>query len=556
MANDSSENIGIVIDPCAIVAVQARFLNGRIEVLNRSSIETPPGSVQGAVIEDPERVAQALRILMRQMGVRPRFASLALVSPGYSMRTVRLPEVPPAERRALVRGEMEELGAVLRGSGAFDFLWSPLRNEAGKRQADAHTYYAGDKEIDSLRETLRMAGLAVTRIEPASLAMMRTYLSSQLSPRPMALLCPAERYTDLCIHDGKSVQTVRRIPSGWQDIVVSQKRAAAPLHDVARDPANVSLDFDLPSPPQGWPTEIARESDPLEIGHVPQETTDPLETGSLTQHSAAFLTSEIARSLAFYAREYPSAAKPQSLAVLGPAPIVQQLLPLLQAALPLPIHAQEALPGLSMAPPAGTANGQELGTDAAAIGVTLAGAESTIPVVDLSHQENQALVRKRAPAVLLAGMAGSTLWMIAAAIGSVSLALLESNAQSENIRITQEIAQVKAERAPLLKRAEAFALANAAAAKSQVPVAPVLGRVAASAQPGIMLTRLSVSPDGKVGLEGTALNTVNMQRFALDVGQGVSIKNPAFEAMKQDDKGGLTFRIVGAARLANSAAPK
>ncbi|MCW3097139.1 MAG: type pilus assembly protein PilM [Chthonomonadaceae bacterium] len=558
MANDSSENIGIVIDAHSIIAVQARIVNGRVEVISRGKIETPPGAVDGAVIEDPERVAQALRNLVRDMGARSRTASAALISPGYTMRTVRLPEVPPAERRALVRGEMEELGALQYGAGAFDFLWVPLRSEGGKRQADAHTYYASDAEVDSLRETLRMAGLLTARIEPASLAIMRAYLLSQLVPQPIALICPAEKHTDLCIHDGKMVQSVRRIPSGWQDIVPSAKIENSLFYTAGNDTETRPSQYDMPSPLAKWPSAHSpRESDPSDAaGPSAQESPENGESGSLTQHSAAFLASEIARSLAFYAREYPAAAKPQALAILGPASIVQILTPLLEKSLPLPIQSQAPLAAFSMAPPATASPEVETGDYATAIGVALAGTENTIPVVDLAHLEDQALARKRAPAVLLAGMAGSTLWMLIAAVASISLFFMESNAQGERIRIAQEIAKVKAARAPLLARAEASAAANAAAAKTQLPVAPVLGRVAASAQPGIMLTRLSVSPDGKVGIEGNALNTVSMQQFALDVGRGISIKYPTFEIMKQDDKGGLSFRIVGATRASGSADSK
>jgi Tfp pilus assembly PilM family ATPase len=558
MANDSSENLGIVIDSHTITAVQARIVNGRIEVISRSMVETPPGAVVGAVIEDPERVALALRSLVRDMGARSRSASVALISPGYAMRTVRLPEVPPAERRALVRGEMEGLGALPYGSGAFDFLWVPLRSEAGKRQADAHTYYASDAEVDSLRVTLRMAGLLTARIEPASLALMRTYLFSQLVPQPIALICPSEKHTDLCIHDGKMVQSVRRIPSGWQDIVPSAKREDSLFYTTGADSEIGSPQFDLPDPVSDWPiAHLPREIDPIDAPDAsgPKAPEDG-ESGSLMQHSAAFLASEIARSLAFYAREYPGAAKPQALAILGPAPIVQMLTRLLENSLPLPIQALAPLSALNMAPPTPASPAVDPEEYATAIGVALAGTENTIPVVDLSHQEDQALARKRAPAVLLAGMAGSTLWMLIAAAASLSLFFLESNAQVERIRIAQEITKVKAERAPLLARAEAYAATNAAAAKSQLPVASVLGRVAASAQPGIMLTRLSVSPDGKVSLEGNALNTVSMQQFALDVGRGISVKYPTFEVMKQDDKGSLSFRIVGASRAVGSADSK
>ena len=63
-----------------------------------------------------------------------------------------------------------------------------------------------------------------------------------------------------------------------------------------------------------------------------------------------------------------------------------------------------------------------------------------------------------------------------------------------------------------------------------------------------MLTNFKVSRDGKITLEGKATNSVTMQRFADELGKGKVVKSPVFEAMRQDPKEGLTFRIVSVFR--------
>jgi hypothetical protein len=67
--------------------------------------------------------------------------------------------------------------------------------------------------------------------------------------------------------------------------------------------------------------------------------------------------------------------------------------------------------------------------------------------------------------------------------------------------------------------------------------------VAASAGSGIALQSLSITPDGQVSLGGQASGPFYIQRFALDLGQGESLRKPFIETLKQDDKGQFTFRI-------------
>src|SRR5690606_7690547 len=108
---------------------------------------------------------------------------------------------------------------------------------------------------------------------------------------------------------------------------------------------------------------------------------------------------------------------------------------------------------------------------------------------------------------------------------------------------TNEIARIHAERAPLIRAAELTKAAESARQVSEIPAAPVLGRVAAATTTGVGLTSLRVAPDGRVMLEGKALGTSNIQRFALSVGRGKSVRLPIIETTKRDNHGHVTFRI-------------
>jgi type IV pilus assembly protein PilM len=503
-----------------------------VQFLSRGAVETPAGSLSGTEILEPQRMAQAVRSLWRRLGLTTRSVSVALLPSGYTLRTMRLPEAPERERHALVRGELEQLSALPYGGGGFGCLWMTSPAPGVSHQADVAAYYAGDTLIDSVRQTLSLAGLRLESMEPSSIAMMRAYLATRSPRQPVALLCPAERYTDLCVHDGHQVRHVRRIPTGWQDAVqaVGPEMGNPLFVEAPAPPLNLS---DVP-PLAGWP---ADESEPgFEEG----------KTAPQSSSRTSFLVSEVARSLAFYAREHEDEARPQELVLLGPDRVIRDLQGLLSQIETLPVVAADPLPALDLPRPADSPNGEALPEEyLAAVGVALGGAgvDAGIPRVDVSQQEAAATTRRRAPRVLLAGMAGSTIWLCLSAAAAIGLTLLESRAIEENGRLTQEIATIKAERAPLLQAAARAQAAQALQAKAQIPALSVLGRIAVATPPGVALTNLQLSPDGKTALDGQTLSLNQVQILALLAGQGRPLQSPIIEKVAQDNNGIVTFHI-------------
>lgn len=171
--------------------------------------------------------------------------------------------------------------------------------------------------------------------------------------------------------------------------------------------------------------------------------------------------------------------------------------------------------------------------------------DNGIPVVDVSQQEEAARTRRRAPVALLAGMAGSTLWMIGSATAAIVLTMLESNVMAENGRLTTAIEKTHKEQAPALWYQQTREAAMASQAMAQIPAGSVLGRVAASTVPGMALTQLNVAHDGTITINGNAINIADVQRFATTLGEGKSVRNPVVQAMHQDPKGGLSFQVIG-----------
>src|SRR5687768_18376715 len=87
-----------------ISLLQASATPEGARVTGRWEADTPAGLLNGGAVQDPARLAPILRALWRKSGVRERSVVVILPSVGYSMRSLRLPDLPVAERRPVVRG--------------------------------------------------------------------------------------------------------------------------------------------------------------------------------------------------------------------------------------------------------------------------------------------------------------------------------------------------------------------------------------------------------------------------------------------------------------------
>ena len=545
-----------------IAGIQIRSVRGKIEIIAYGALPTPIGTMDGASILNPTSLGQAIRALMRQMGIEAKTASIALPSPGYSMRPMRLPEVPPKERRTLIRSELEQVAAIPLGNGAFDFLWGNAAVGEGKKQVEVYAYYVTDALVEGVIETFHHARLELKGIEAASIAMIRAYLYGLPQQRPIAFLCPAEKHSDLCIHDGLQVQHIRRIPAGWADLIPQKQVTIKRGLNYEEEPASPFNLYSESETTHDYSNNsgMAQTAVLPEIGFAQpegefgQEEEVPLSDMPHLTQSATFLISEVTRSLAFYTREHSPESVPQEFVILGSAERVQEFQFILAGQLPLALSTHDPLEAFGLAGnPSPSSKSESLDMAyLASIGAGLIeiGIEASLPRINISKQETQAASRRRAPNVMLVGMAGSTLWMLAAAVGAISLNIMEGNAQNEKGRIEQETKKIQNERIPLLRYQEILNAATKAQDKAQLPAGPVMGRIAASSTFGVAVTGINVSSDGKVAIDGKALDYRTIQRFANSLGEGKAIKTPRFEMMKKDPKEGLTFRLVGLCRAA------
>ncbi len=510
-ADTRGTNLGLYLSPEVIIAAFSRTGRGQVRVAAVGTTTTPGGCLDGGGIRDPIRVGTAIRSLLRGMRSRATSASVVLPPSASAMRAFRLPDAPAREQRLLVRGELEQTGALPIGTGAFGFLWLQAPIEEERREADVFAFYADDALVDSVREALRIANLRLDAIEPYSVSTMRAYMAARSDTGPVALLCPSADHTDLCIHDGSHVRYMRRIPGGWEEM----RYTRPPLGDAAalgEDGSNAGA-------------------------YAPGLGADPAST------SAAFLAAEVARSFAFYSREYRDSDVPRSLVVLAPQTFAGSIAEVLEGVVPIPVVADDPAHTLDLPEPAEGEQGS-LGYLAAA-GVGFGDPGALIPHVDSSRQEASAIVRRRAPNVLLMGMAASTVWMLVSLAATVALALMNMSAEQQSSDLQRRLDEEWAKREAPQRSQEIFTAARASQLKTALPAATVLASVAQAYTDQIAIRTVKVETGAKVTIEGDAQTPESMQQFAANLAKTPGVIGPSFDMMHQDENGNLSFRVLG-----------
>ncbi|MFN3648285.1 MAG: hypothetical protein ACK47B_01790 [Armatimonadota bacterium] len=583
MANPSSSTgpVALSITPETITVVRVQQSGSGAGVVLREQIDTPHGAVSETTIHDVTRLGQALRALWRQARIRERSVTLVLPRADYSMRTLRLPEIPERDRRAVVRGELEQTGAIPYGRGAFDFLW---KHEGKEAQANIYAYFTSDGVVNDLRNALQYAGLRLEALEPHSLALMRAYLSAVDAREPVAILCPAEKHCDLAIHDGREVRLLRRISLGAEDVRREAERRKLERPDPTPAPAGPSFlglkpgeelpvreEAEAPLPAMAWSDEgfVLEEqvgSAPAPSGSrqtpperqptfhgVPlaQDPEDGVGLAAAAGSGGSSFVAEITRSIAYYAREYPGEPQPRALVVLGTDGTPELIERALQGTQRCPVLAVNLRETVRLPPPLAGAVADPEGEPvfaAAGAACGAAGIGLGVPLLDLSQQERDAM---EGPAprrqLVVASLTGAGVWLVISITAALILTVLEMEKRAEVTRLQLEMGVIKAERAPILRAHELHVQARAAQQKSQVPAGEVLGRVAASSIPGIALDDLAVETSRTVKLSGRALDTRSIERFALELTQGEVVRRPVIEMIQKGNNGRLTFRLAGSA---------
>lgn len=133
---------------------------------------TPPGVLMGGQVVEPAALAQEIRELFHQAGVRKRYVVTALPSQATVVRTLQVPRMPLKEMEEAVRWEAERYIPFPIDEVILDFapLEASQNEEASGDQVQVVVAAARQEMVASLVEALKGAGLIPLVVDVKPLA--------------------------------------------------------------------------------------------------------------------------------------------------------------------------------------------------------------------------------------------------------------------------------------------------------------------------------------------------------------------------------------------------
>jgi type IV pilus assembly protein PilM len=216
--------LSVDIGSSSIKVIEVRTGSDRLEVLNWGVLPTPSGAIQSNMVNETERVAEALRGLLTSRGIHARKAITAVPGPAVMIKRVTLPSQSAAEIENTIMLEAgnfipEELENV-----NLDYQLIEQREES--KQVEVLLAAAKKDIVSSYAETLRIAGLSplVVDVDYFALDNMYELNYDPVIDQVVALVNIGARYSSINIlKSGRSTFT-GDVPVGGRDITEALTR--------------------------------------------------------------------------------------------------------------------------------------------------------------------------------------------------------------------------------------------------------------------------------------------------------------------------------------------
>jgi type IV pilus assembly protein PilM len=298
-------------------------------LVRAAQVPLPPGAVEAGEVRQPELVAEALRELWRQGGVKGRQVHLGVGNQRVVVREVALPWLPEKELRDSLAFQVQEFIPMAADEAVLDFDPLGEMDQGGRRMQRILLVAANKAMVSALVEAALAAKLDPQGIDLTPFAAVRAVGGGDEaldleSAGDEAVVDVGAHVTSICVHDRGVTRFVRILPSGGRDITVAIARGLGLDEEVAEslkrgEPAV------LPPPPE-------QEAPP-----APAELPDREEVQRLALSRATSFVDEIRSSLEFYAAQVPG-ARIARVIVTGGGSRLEGFLELLQERIPVEVE--------------------------------------------------------------------------------------------------------------------------------------------------------------------------------------------------------------------------
>ncbi len=239
--------LSVDIGSSSIKVIEARTGTQGLEVLGYGSVVTPSAAIHSNMVIEPDLVAQSLRSLIEQKGIRARKAVTAVPGPAVMIKRVKLPNQSPQETEQAVMQEARNFIPEELDNVNLDYQ---IIGEAVEEADEVEVLMAAAKKdiVNSYADTLREAGLSPVVVDVDYFALDNMYELNYdpLENQVAALVNIGARYSSINIlKEGRSTFT-GDVPVGGRDISEALVRdLGVPLDEAERIKMGVaSGDFD------------------------------------------------------------------------------------------------------------------------------------------------------------------------------------------------------------------------------------------------------------------------------------------------------------------------
>jgi len=314
--------IGVDVGSTAVRV--AEVAAGDIPVVVRAAqVPLAPGAVEAGEVRQPEVVAEALRSLWSQSGVKGRQVFLGVGNQRVVVREVALPWLPEKELRDSLAFQVQEFIPMAADDAVLDFDPLGEMDQGGRRMQRILLVAAHKGMVSALVDAVLAAKLEPQGIDLTPFAAVRAVGSGDApldleSQGDEAVIDVGSHVTSICVHERGVTRFVRILPSGGRDVTVAIARGLG-LDDDAAESLKRGETV-VPPPPD-------------ETG-TPQEVPGADEVKRLALSRAGSFVDEIRSSLEFYAAQVPG-ARIARVVVTGGGSRLDGFLELLQERIPV-----------------------------------------------------------------------------------------------------------------------------------------------------------------------------------------------------------------------------
>ena len=309
--------VGLDIGTSGVRAAQLGTGKAGLSLDRYGHVGLPPGAVHDGEVVDVAAVAAALRQLWAQGGFSSRRVVVGVANQRVVVRQVELPWLPPAELRAALPFQVQDVLPMPVEQAILDhYLLEESVSDTGERTLRILLVAAAREMVVKTLDAVQQAGLRPTGVDLTSFAVLRSAAGAEpgyRTARAEALVDIGARVTNIVVHEAGVPRFVRILLMGGADFTDAvAERMGVPLEHAEQVKRSSALSLE-PGEPE--PTASSR---------------------ALEQVGTSFVE-ELRGTLDFYGAQ-PHAVRVRRIVVSGGGSQLGGLLPRLAAGTRLPVE--------------------------------------------------------------------------------------------------------------------------------------------------------------------------------------------------------------------------